>query len=116
METKQRILIDLDIWLSNQIMAAMPPMAEKQLQAFPVSCMGYTANVLFFFLGSTIHYTILWPDGHYTKKVFDIIEHIEDDFYTYISEEVQCTIAINYTKPIPQYRAVELFHSNRDVK
>lgn len=95
----QNILVNLWCW-DIQNNAAN---TQKDIKYLVVRCCKQTATIFYYYNNTTVHYVVLYPWQQWQSGIFDYMT-AQDDFETYITESVQCEIAILNTPSVPTYK------------
>lgn len=99
----QQILVNLWCWDVKQHSTTKD---HKTIEYIIIQCCNQTATVFYYTQLSAIHYVVLYPWAQWTSGIFDYKtnENAEIGFEQYITELVQCEIAVLNTPSQPTFK------------
>lgn len=95
----QNILVNLWCWDIQQNAAT----TQKEIKYLVVRCCKQSATVFYYYESTKVHYVVLYPWQQWTSGIFDYLT-AESDFETYITEYVQCEIAVLNTPSVSIFK------------
>ena len=88
---------------------------QKDIKYLVVRCCKQTATIFYYYNTTKVHYVVLYPWQQWTSGIFDYMT-AESDFETYITETVECEIAILNTPSIPTFKNYNCDRNNNKIQ